>query len=155
MSDNNIINEPDPEFPKPFSITIWMVYSSITFLVPAIYAFLNTAIYSWLYWYGILSVGATIFSVNHWRQAEYGIRRNMDRIVAWVACIIYVITGLLYLPGYLSIATLGAITSTYILSNNLSPKHHPSWPIVHVLFHLSVSMTKCFIIYYIIDNELV
>lgn len=98
----------EPEFPKPFSITKWTVISSIFFLVPATYAFLNTIICAWLYWYGVLSVCTTIFSVNHWRQAEYGMRRNLDRVVAWIACIIYVSTGLLYLPGYLSIATLGA-----------------------------------------------
>lgn len=137
------------EFPKPISQTIWVVASSFFFLVPATYAFLNVIYFQWLYLYASLSVCTTICSINHWRKAEDGVRRKIDRVAAWTAFLVYVITGFIYLPNYLSIATLTTITTTFAISDSLSQTHHPYWPRSHVLFHLSVSLTKCCIIYYI------
>jgi hypothetical protein len=138
-----------PEFPKPLSITKWVVLSSCSFLIPAVYAFLNVH-YKFLYIYGFLSVSTTICSVNHWRHAEDGIRRKIDRIVAGISFVIYVTTGIILFPIYLSVVTLGIITSSFIISNYLSQKHHPYWFLVHVFFHISVTITKIIIISYML-----
>jgi len=150
--DGNDINLIIPEFPKPFEITKWVVLSSCFFLIPAVYACLNGYCHL-LYLYGFLSISTTICSVNHWRCAEDGIRRKVDRIVAIIVFIIYVATGIIYLPIYLSVITLGTIMSSFIISDHLSQRHHPYWFISHMFFHASVSVTKILIIYYILDND--
>ena len=144
-----------PEFPKPFSVTIWIVLSSCFFLVPGIYAFLNAYYYchKWLYLYGSLSFCTTICSVNHWRKAENGIRRKTDKAAAWIAFIAYVVTGFVCLPIYLSFVTVGIIVSSFFVSDHLSQRHHPFWFLTHMFFHFSVSVTKCFIINDIITNS--
>jgi hypothetical protein len=143
LSDNKL----RPEFPKPLSVTIWIVFSSCFFLVPGTYAFLNAYCYKWLYLYGSLSVCTTICSVNHWRKAEDGIRRKTDKAAAWIAFIAYVVTGFVYLPTYLSFVSTGIIVLSFIVSHHLSQRHHPRWFLSHMFFHFSVSVTKCFIIY--------
>ena len=136
------------EFPKPFCITKWLVLSSCFFLVPAIYAFLHAHTIL----YGFLSIFTTICSINHWRCAEDGYRRQIDRVVAIIAFIIYFVTGCIYFPIYLSILTFTTIGLSFATSNYLSKIHHEYWALVHVLFHLSVSITKIIIIYYILDD---
>ena len=71
QTHNNLL----PEFPKPFIQTKWVCVSSLFFLVPAIYALLNVGVCKWLYIYGYISILNSILSVNHWKKAEYGIRR--------------------------------------------------------------------------------
>lgn len=154
MSENiDIIIVPElptpPEFPKPLSQTIWVVGSSCFFLVPAIYAFSNAHYFKLLHLYASLSVCTTVCSVNHWRKAEDGLRRKIDKAAAWTAFVAYVITGFIYLPIPLSITTVSTIAISFKISDNLSLKHHPVWPFIHAFFHLSVSVTKMFIIYYI------
>ncbi len=142
-----------PEFPKPLSETIWLVFSSFFFLVPGTYAFLNAYCYKWLYLYGSLSVCTTGCSINHWRRAEDGIRRKIDIVAASIAFIAYVITGFVYLPLYLSFVTVGTIISSFLVSDYLSRRNYPYWVFIHMFFHFSVSVTKCFIIYYMIDTR--
>jgi hypothetical protein len=142
-----------PEFPKPLSETIWLVFSSFFFLVPGTYAFLNAYFYKWLFLYGSLSLSTTVCSINHWRRAEDGIRRKMDIVAASIAFIAYVITGFVYLPLYLSFVTVGTIISSFLVSDYLSRRNYPYWFFTHMFFHFSVSVTKCFIIYYMIDTH--
>ena len=152
MSKNNniiIVNPIPPEFPKPLSQTLWIVGSSCFFLVPAIYAFLNVLYFEWLYLYASISVCTTVCSVNHWRRAEDGIRRKIDQASARIAFIVYVVTGFYYLPIYLSIVTVLTIATSFAISDHLSLMHHSLWPLSHIFFHLSVTVTKMFIIYYI------
>ena len=134
------------EFPKPFSITKWLVLSSCFFLIPATYALKNK-----IYIYGGLSVSTTICSINHWRCAEYGIRRNVDRFIAIVAFFIYVPTGLFIFPIYLSAITLSTIIVSFVISNYLSKNHYPYFVFVHMIFHASVAITKIFVIYYLLN----
>lgn len=141
------------EFPKPLSETIWIVFSSCFFLVPGTYALLNSYCCKWIYLYGCLSLCTTICSVNHWRRAEDGVRRKIDKAAAWTAFIAYVITGFVYLPLCLSFVTAGTIISSFLVSDYLSQRHHQYWCCTHMFFHFSVSVTKCFIIYYIIDTS--
>ena len=154
MSENIdiiIVNAISPEFPKPLSQTIWVVVSSCFFLVPAIYAFLNVIYFQWLYLYALLSVCTTVCSVNHWIKAEDGVRRKIDQAAARIAFIIYVVTGFYYLPIYLSIVTVLTIATSFAISDYLSLMHHPLWPLSHIFFHLSVTVSKIFIIYYLVS----
>ena len=134
------------EFPKPFSITKWLVLSSCFFLIPATYALKNN-----IYIYGGLSVSTSICSINHWRCAEYGIRRNVDRFFAIVAFFIYVPTGLFIFPIYLSAITLSTIIVSFVISNYLSKNHYPYFVFVHMIFHASVAITKILVIYYLLN----
>lgn len=141
-----------PEFPKPLSTTKWIIGSSCFFLVPAIYAFLNIYFFELLYLYAFISLCTTVCSINHWRQAEDGIRRKIDKVVAWSAFIVYFVTGFLYFPIYLSTTTASIIISSYMVSDYYSQKHHPYWPVIHMFFHLVGSSTECIIIYYMIEE---
>lgn len=140
------------EFPKPFSITRWICLSSCFFMVPCIYAYLNS-----LYLYSIASMLASIFSVNHWRSADYGFKRTIDIIVARVASIIYVVSwGIysegIYFYGY-GIPMLLIVISSYLYSDYLSIRWHQHWVWVHMFFHLSVCVASCLTIYCIIQTN--
>ena len=69
-----------------------LVFSSFLFLIPAIYAY-----YVNLYFYTILSVLTFCISVNYWRKATIGFRRNLDLIFSKISFSIYVTTQLFYL----------------------------------------------------------
>lgn len=136
------------EFPKPFSMTKWLVLSSCFFLIPATYALQNA-----IYLYGFVSVSTTICSINHWRCAEDGLRRKVDKIVAMMAFIIYFSTGCVYFPIYISVVTFATIALSFMISNHLSKNHDPYWVLAHVFFHASVTITKIIIIYHILNNK--
>lgn len=147
------IDEIMPEFPKPLSQTIWLCVSSSSFLIPSAYALNHSACYKWLYMYFAASALATIFSINHWRKAEDGIRRIMDKIVAWITFFIYFVTAFMYMPMYLTFSLLATVVSAFFVSDTLSKKHYPYWFFAHIFFHLSISGSKCVIIWYIIDTH--
>jgi hypothetical protein len=134
------------EFPKPFEITKWLCMSSCFFLIPGIYAF-----YHGLYLYGIVCTYSTLLSINHWRNAEDGFRRLIDRLSAYTCFIVYFVSGCLYCRGiyFYGYGTpiLILILCFFATSNYLSTRWHPRWVYSHIMFHLSVSLSQMLVIY--------
>ena len=135
------------EYPKPFSETKYLVLSSLTFLIPGLISYnFGFIIYS------LLSISTTIFSINHWRCAENGIRRTLDVFMARFAFIVYFISGLFYLQNITALLTITLISSSYLISCHLSVKQNSYWLHAHVLFHIFVSSTKILIIINMCDE---
>jgi len=147
-----IPENPKPEFPKPFEITKWLCVSSCFFLVPGTYAFYNQ-----LYLYGTVCTYTSILSINHWRNAEDGTRRLVDRISASTCAMTYFVGGCLhcrgiYFYGY-GIPILFIITCCFIMSNYLSVRWNPYWIYSHMMFHLTVSLSEILVIYCTLINH--
>lgn len=140
-----------PEFPKPFEETKWLVMSSCTFLIPATYGFASS-----LYLYGCVSLFTMLFSINHWRDAEDGIRRAVDCYAAYICFVVFVISGFIYCRGilfYIAGANIIIITTLFLISDYLSIQGHNRWYFAHMLFHLFVIIGECFVIYCIIQER--
>ena len=133
------------EFPKPFEITKWLCMSSCFFMIPGTYAF-----YHGLYLYGIVCSYSTLLSINHWRNAEDGFRRLIDRLSAYTCFIVYFVSGCLYCRGiyFYGYGTpiLILILCFFTASNYLSTRWHPQWVYSHIMFHLLVSVSQMLVI---------
>ncbi len=130
------------EYPIPFSQTKYLCLSSLMFLIPGFISY-----YFGFIIYSLLSISNAIFSINHWRRAEDGIRRKLDVFIARLSFIVYFSSGLFYLQNITSLLTITLISSSYFISKRLSLKHNSYWVIAHFIFHISVSSTKILIIY--------
>ena len=119
----------------------WLVLSSCTFLIPAVRAFHHS-----FYLYSMISLCTTLFSINHWRRAECGLRRRMDRVVARGAFIVYVFTGYMHLNPLDSSVCLFPICLCYWLACVLSYNNYSCWVVMHFLFHLCTTIAKLNII---------
>lgn len=140
-----------PEFPKPFEETKWLVMSSMTFLIPAAYAFASS-----LYLYGCVSLFTSLLSMNHWRNAEDGVRRAIDCYGAYICFVVFVLSGCIYCRGiYLYIAgvIISIIIGFFLMSDYLSIQHHHRWYVAHIFFHLFVTIGECLIIYSIVQQR--
>jgi len=140
-----------PEFPKPFEETKWLVMSSCAFLIPMTYAFASS-----LYLYGCVSLFALLLSINHWRDAEDGVRRAIDCYMAYICFVVFVISGFIYCRGiffYGGGAIISIIIGFFLMSDYLSIQHHHRWYVAHMFFHLFVTIGECFIIYCVVQQR--
>jgi hypothetical protein len=130
------------------SHAIFLVGSSCFFLIPAYYAYtLN------LFYYTLISALTTAVSINHWRKAELGLRRDIDMLVAHISFAIYFASGCYYIipiggkelwmlamPGCL-------LTLLFIhLSNRLMEMQSNKWVICHLIFHVFVTIEQMLVL---------
>lgn len=120
-----------------WQVTRWLVGSSLLFLLPSLYAYIhNMKICS------IILIGTTFFSVNYWRNAEKGWRRDADLYYAKFSFYTFVLLGVMYvrnmyymLAGYLGLCFL---VFCYQKSKHTHETKGPNseWYKYHMLFHL-------------------
>jgi len=130
----------------PWRETRWLTLSSLFFLVPAIYGYFQK-----VYFLSNVLVVTSLVSANYWRKCTYGLRRNMDLVVAKIAfgiflldCFRYVRKPIYVITGYPGIALLGYC---YHLSGELRDKyHHPRWLLCHFLFHVLLTYEQFLVI---------
>jgi hypothetical protein len=125
---------------KPIS-SKWLVISSCTFLIPSARAFNHS-----FYLHCMISLCTTLFSINHWRRAECGMRRSLDRVVARGAFIVYVYTGYMHLNLFHSSICIFPICLCYWLADVLFHYNYSGWVVMHFLFHLCTTVAKLNII---------
>lgn len=121
---------------KTWKYTKWLVATSLGFMIPAIYGYINQVYFL----SGVLGI-TSIVSANHWRFAITGsIRHKSDLIVAKIAYGIFFINGhmcIRYIPymitGYIGIISTGYC---YYMSGKLSSMNDPNWYKYHIAFHL-------------------
>ena len=106
-----------------------------------------------------MSTCVFICSLNYWRNARYGIRRNIDMCVAYTGSVIYVIHGYLYINNSIVLYTgfpIGCVIyATYMFGKkkyNIN-KHRLTWVKYHMLFHLLTVIEQAIIIYYSTNNN--
>jgi hypothetical protein len=122
-----------------------LIISSCFFIIPALIAFTKK-----IFFLSILSTITTIVSVNYWRNAIVGFRRNMDLITAKVSFIIYFTVGIFCIKD-IKLYTIGipgvfAIGFFYYMSNKYWKLNSKLWIYFHMLFHLFVALEQSFVI---------
>ena len=121
---------------KTWKYTRWLVATSLGFMIPAIYGYINQ-----VYFLSSVLVVTSLVSANHWRLAIMGsFRHKADLIVAKIAFSIFMINGILYvryipyvITGY---SGLGSIVYCYYMSGKLTSANDPNWNKYHIGFHL-------------------
>lgn len=136
-------------YPIDISVSIWLVISSCFFLLPAYYAYYTKN----LPYYAALSTITTAVSVNHWRNANFGPRRDFDRLVAHISFVIYFVTGLSYIVPrggeelYLyAIPGCFFILWCFYMSNLLMEQGSVRWLYFHFMFHVFVALEQLLVL---------
>ena len=144
----------------PFKLTKWLLLSSTSFIIPSIYGF-----YKHTYGYAVLSTTILICSLNFWRDAKYGMRRNIDVCVAHSGALIYTINALHILYklhiktnsniSFIPYFTYGlypifcTIFGMHIIAENrytIFPNTH-YWVKYHMIFHVFCALGQSLTIY--------
>lgn len=99
-----------------------------------------------LLFHGITSSGTWLFSIVYWHDPVHGWRRNVDLLYAKFTFIVYLGSGMYYVPHGINtiIFYVGAVA---IAQAYLMTYIHPHiWIRYHVLFHILCVMVKTFIL---------
>lgn len=119
--------------------TRWIVGSSITFSIPAIYAYSRH-----FYVNSALLVVTSIISANFWRKATYSWRRDLDLVYAKFVFTVFISQGVYYVryTPYIIVSYPLMITLAYCyyLSERYHTAKHPVWYRYHVAFHLCMTL---------------
>jgi hypothetical protein len=143
----------DEKYIARWEDTKWLVLSSLFFIIPATYAYINK-----LYFYCILLYFTSLISVNYWRKATYSWRRNVDLIFAKISFVIFVSNGILYvkrlhyvIPGYTGLIIL---LYCYYLSGKLLELKKDNWYKYHFAFHFIMTYEQFIIIDSILETDI-
>jgi hypothetical protein len=131
---------------KTWKYTKWLVATSLGFMIPAIYGYINQAHFL----SGVLGI-TSLVSANYWRNAITGsIRYKTDLIVAKIAYGIFLMNGhvcIRYIPYmitfYISIIITGYC---YYMSGKLLSMNDLNWYKYHIAFHLWLIYSQWIII---------
>jgi hypothetical protein len=140
------------EFPKPFSMTRWLCISSCFMLIPGAYAFSRG-----LFFMSFICVLTAVASFNHWRCAENGYRRCVDKVVAWLCFVFFFLSGCSTTNSYYSyvdtLVILLFVCSSFLLSDYLSVRWNPYWCSTHILFHLFSFLAIFYVVYRVAQKQ--
>lgn len=136
----------DHELADGPAMHVLLVISSCFFMIPGMYAF-----YHGVHLLAILSCITTLISINYWRDAVNGWRRNADLLIAKLSFVIYFITGVVHIRD-LHILLVGwpntaFIVGTYYLANYLWSQRSDSWIFFHMAFHFFVSIGQLIVVH--------
>lgn len=129
----------DPSHCLPLKYATCLIISSFAFLVPAWLAFsrsmfLHTAMYSLTF----------LASVNYWRKACHGIRRDFDMLVAKLSFVFSLISGLSRIHEarvlYVGWALVFLLLGSYGMSIYLHSLKQPAWILAHGSMHVFISV---------------
>ena len=130
------------------TLHIQLIISSCFFMIPGIYAFTHDILLL-----GVLSSITTLVSINYWRHAVEGWRRNADLFVAKLSFCIYFIIGVIHVRDF-HILLVGwpntfLILGSYYLSNVLWEKNIFIWHFIFLyqLVNLLLYMVVMLFIY--------
>ncbi len=127
----------------------WLIFTSLLNLFPILFALCKDVhFYSWV------SFGTGFFSILYWIHPIHGWRRTLDLYYAKFSFLVYLCSGMYYIPFGLPVVVLYggalAIFSTY----SLTYVFPHIWLRFHVLFHLLGLGMKLYIlcfVHYTID----
>ena len=130
----------------PPEYTKWLFLSSLFFIIPAIYAYINN-----FYFYAIILLITSIVSANFWRKPTYSWRRNLDLVISKITFVIFTINGFIYIRSlYLMIAgyiSLICLIYCYYLSEKYLKTKKNNWYKYHFIFHVLLNLELVIIIY--------
>ena len=152
--------------------TRWIVLSSTFFSIPAIWHLANYYLYvvykkegyissqeigeenevyvQTLIYVSVVILITTIISVNYWRSAKRGWRRNLDMVFAkfsFLTCAYYGFKYITYGP-YIFIMTGVLVILPYVYgkSSKLISENNPGWVKYHFAFHLILAIASAVIL---------
>jgi len=124
-----------------------LLFSTSSFILPIIYSCKkNNMVLS------AVSTGALLGSMNFWRRPAMGYRRNIDLLTSNFSGIIYIYYGFNIRLLFPKIIGLFNIYFIWILYNKSCKYYHlqdNKWINYHMLFHLYVTFSKMFIIFWV------
>ena len=125
--------------------TALLTLSSSFFIIPAIYAYRCE-----LPGYAVLLVLTSLISMNYWRNATHGWRRNLDLVFAKISFVVFVSNGIIYVRTWPYVLTgypgLLVLLYCYYMSNTKHQVGDNDWYKYHVLFHAIMTYEQCIII---------
>jgi hypothetical protein len=115
----------------------WLVATSASFL-PSAYFLYQHEYYIQCYFL----LWTTFCSMNYWRNATYGKRRQLDLICSKIAFFVFLYDSTMYLHGYGLVCwpNLAAIIYCYLTAKKLFESTDPNWLYYHMLFHILVGI---------------
>ena len=131
----------------------WITLSSISFCIPAIYAY-----YRLLYFHFLLYFFVSIISANYWRKATYSWRRTLDITYSKISFIISLGYGFVYITDicylYICYSFLFLIAYLYYVSYKLHKLNNKHWINAHMLFHILITCLQFIVVDSIYTNGL-
>ena len=140
-----------PILVAPIEQSKYLFGTSIFFMAPALYAFLN----NYPFMSGMISL-TSLVSANFWRKPDYSIRRDCDLIITKISYAIQCynaakyINNTKYMLFYYPFFMMSSYS--YSKSNKLYINKNKKWFYYHITMHLSV-ITELFIILNSIKEE--
>lgn len=157
------LNNPNPSLDKcvyysiaNWNTTRWIVLSSIIFATPSywsvVYYTFNPIVDEWndrrvIYYRRLATVNASVIlasavSVNFWRNAKKGWRRNLDLIVAKISMTTAIYNSVItvrYKPYmYMSIIVYYGLYNLYTTSYIKMQQNDINWVKYHFMFHICI-----------------
>ena len=140
-----ITNPTNEKYIATWERSKWLVASSLFFMIPAGYAYMNH-----LYFYSVLLGFTSLISANYWRKATYSWRRNLDLVASKVSFVVFVSKGILYVrrPQYLvtGYTVLVLLLYYYYLSGKLFALKNDDWYKYHIAFHFFIMCEQIIVI---------
>ena len=125
-----------------------LIFSSLTFLLPFYYAYLNK-----IYFLSIISLIVSIISTGHWYKVDNFTLRIMDLIMAKIGFGVYLSMLILYTEVRMfEIFFVNMLFLFYYLSNNRLTNEKNDWVYYHFIFHMFVTIDQIIIIKRLIQD---
>jgi hypothetical protein len=142
---DNKLNFPLDDIDTP-KTHVLLIISSGFFMIPGMYALTHRA-----YFLGILSIFTTFVSINYWRDAVDGWRRNADLFAAKLSFAVYFVVGVLHVRDWHLLMAgwpnTALILMFYYLANMLWEKGSNKWIYFHMAFHFFVSIGQLIVVH--------
>ena len=122
--------------PMSYEYSKYMIYSSFSLLVTAILAYMVNDITIAVYFLIVF-----ITSINYWRHADYGIRRDVDMVMAKISFILF-IQKICILNEFQSVYLICYYTCGllfYVMEQILVYYNNLKWIIFHMAIHMYIS----------------
>ena len=123
----------------------FLFFSSFSMAVSAFIAYIMNDLYITIYFLLLF-----LTSINHWRQPEYGLRRNIDLTVVaigffYVLLKIFLLKDEFHRVGLICLGICGILM--YIFEYILEYLDSPKWIIFHMTLHIYASCAALLMIF--------
>jgi hypothetical protein len=122
----------------------WLIFTSTLNIFPILLALtMNVPFYSWV------SFGTGFFSILYWIHPIHGWRRTLDLYYAKFSFLVYLCSGMYYLPFGLPVVVLYGGALAIFLTYSLTYVFPHIWLRFHIMFHLLGIGMKLYILCFV------
>jgi hypothetical protein len=129
------------------------------YLVVSSMFFLPTSYLSYIkhyYLYSLLMSFVVFCSMNYWRKATYGKRRQIDLLISKIGFFVYLYNGIINLQGItllISYPTSFGMLYCFYTANQCFTNNNNNWLRYHCMFHLLAGLQSYIITCYLPEIE--